>query len=178
MSITKQVLTQIALRAWAEADEEDTVICITIDGNKDDILVFLAKLSAEVDKRMRLGSPVVDYDEDTKQFEFSICHIDHRFRDEFCFEYSELFPNDSSFTDKIASDVKGDEYSMDLVNDTLDDFGLLKNDEADPRFCAHCDDEFTPSKEHEHDLICDECVSEKGIPQRLEDIQPASVMCV
>jgi hypothetical protein len=35
------------------------------------------------------------------------------------------------------------------------------------RPCVECFEAFTPSKEHEKDLVCDECVSEKGKEQQL-----------
>jgi hypothetical protein len=41
-----------------------------------------------------------------------------------------------------------------------------ENPEADTRECAECFEDFTPSKEHDADLVCDECVSEKGKQQR------------
>ncbi len=38
---------------------------------------------------------------------------------------------------------------------------------ATSRVCLSCREDFTPSKEHKRDMICDECVSEKGFSQHL-----------
>ena len=41
------------------------------------------------------------------------------------------------------------------------------NIEAPTRECVECEEDFTPSWEHDDDLVCDECVSEKGKKQIL-----------
>jgi hypothetical protein len=42
--------------------------------------------------------------------------------------------------------------------------------EAPTRECVECKEDFTPSWEHDNDLVCDECVSENGKKQILRKV--------
>ena len=119
MPITKGALVQIALRAWAEADESSSTVAVKIV-NGTDVLPFLEKLATRLNLMDDNANCVVEHDETTGLYEFTPSESDEPVkRDYYSLDWHDIYPYDGSIMDDIAESASC-ESNADIVNDVVE----------------------------------------------------------
>lgn len=196
MPITKGALVQIALRAWAEADESSSTVAIKIV-NGTNVLQFLEKLSTRLNLMDDNANCVVEYDETTGLYEFPPSESDEPVkRDYYSLDWHDIYPYDGSIMDDIAESASC-ENNADIVNDVVE--RLAEDCCCYNPLCEECDmvlvwDDIVGQYNDEYKCLCASCHNEEneesskdedadmfeddGYMFEDDEIQPASVMAV